>query len=183
MRNLRWLAATFVLFLVTLVLSGGSDFRDLGHVREWKAVPVDAADGELDGIRVGVREVKAAVVDTTPDRALLFVRVALQGPQDSIDRWVDCRVSVQTPDGSMWLPVYGPAVRGVIQTLASDGEDNSNCLVANISEDGPTSFDQLYRLPRSALDNLSLHVSGHGTRPSALSFPLRPEVREFRTSQ
>jgi len=180
MKNLRWFGVTFVLFAVTVVLAGWSDFRDLTHQREWKAISINAAEGELDGIRVGVREVRAAVVDNTPDRALLFVRIDLQKSQTNIKSWVDCRASLQAADGQTWLPLYGYSIRGAIRILASDGKDNGNCDPTDVKENGPITFDQIFRLPTSALDNLTLRVSGYGTRPSALSFPLKPDVRRFK---
>lgn len=180
MKNLRWLAVTVVLFVVTFGLTGWSDFKNLGHQREWKAVLVDAAEGELDGIRVGVREMRAAVVDNTADRTLLFVRIDLQGSQKNVASWVDCRASLQASEGRTWLPIYGYSVRDVIQILASDGKDNGNCDPTDVSENSPSTFDQIYRLPTSALDDLTLRVSGYGTRPSALAFPLKPEVRRFK---
>jgi len=180
MTNLRWLAVTVVLFAVASVLVGWSDFKDLAHQREWKAVSVDAAEGELDGIRVGVREVRAAIVDSKPGRALLFVRLDLQGSQENLASWVDCRASLHAEDGRRWLPLYDYSVRSAIQILASDGKDNGNCNPTTITENGPTTFDQIYRLPASVLDNLTLRVSGYGTRPSALAFSIKPEVRTFR---
>ena len=181
MKNLRWLALTCVLFVATLGLTGWSSFTELGHLREWKTVSVESTQGELDGVRVTLREARAAVVEANPDRALLFVRIDLQGPQASLESWLDCRVSLQAADGQRWLPVYGGMIRGAIQILASDEKDHGNCSPANVTGEGATTFDQIYRLPRSALDNLTLKVSGYGTRPSALAFSIKPDVREFKS--
>ncbi|MCP8896490.1 hypothetical protein KYK29_16310 [Shinella daejeonensis] len=180
MKNLRWLAVTAVLFTATLCVTGWSVLKDLGHQREWKAVSVSGAEGELDGIRVGVREARAAVVDNKPDRALLFVRIDLQGLQTNAQSWVDCRASLRSSDGQMWLPIYDYSIRGAIRILASDGKDNGDCNPTEVTESSPTTFDQIYRLPASALDDLTLRVSGYGTRPAALAFPLKPEVRRFK---
>jgi len=179
MKNLRWLGVTTVLLAVTLVLAGWSDFRDLSHQREWKVTTVNASEGELNGIRVGVREVRASVLDNGSDRALLFVRIDLMGSEAGARSWVDCRPSLQDVNGRMWLPLQG-FMRGAIEILASDGKDHGFCGFEGVNQNNPTTYDQIYRLPRSALDGLSLHVSGYGTRPSALSFPLKPEVREFK---
>ncbi len=181
MKTLGWIATTTILLLATLGLTGWSGFKNIGHQREWSAVTVDGAEGELHGVRVGVREARAAVVDSKPDRALLFVRIDLQGPQASIASWVDCRASLRSPDGQTWLPIYDYSIRGAIQILASDGKDNGNCNPVDVTENGPTTFDQIYRLPASALDNLVLNVSGHGTRPAALAFSIKPDVRMFKT--
>ena len=180
MRNLRWFVVTTVLFTVTLGFTGWSGFRNLGQQREWKAVLVDGIAGELDGLRVGIREVRASVIDSVPDRALLFVRIDFQGAQANAQSWGDCRASLHAPDGSTWLPMQSYSIRGAIKILASDGKDNGNCNLTEVTEKGPTAFDQIYRLPISALDDLTLRVSGYGTRPAALAFPLKPEVRRFR---
>ncbi|OQM74178.1 hypothetical protein [Manganibacter manganicus] len=179
MKNLRWLGVTTVLFVVTLVLAGWSDFKELSQQREWNVVRVNADEGELGGIRVGIREIRASVLDNGSDRSLLFVRIALLGSEADARSWGDCLVSVQDTSGRKWLPLYG-FIRGAIEILAPDRKDHGFCGFANINENSPTTYDQIYRLPKSALDNLSLHVSGYGTRPAALSFPLKPEVREFK---
>ncbi|HWL57650.1 MAG TPA: hypothetical protein VNQ78_13395 [Paracoccus sp. (in: a-proteobacteria)] len=179
MKNLGWLAVTLALFIVTLVLTGWPAFKDLGHQREWKAVAASSTEGELHGIQVGIREVKAAVVDNRPDRALLFLRMELQGPQSAMESWTDCRASLQSASGERWLPIEGYSIRAAIQILASDGKDNGNCSPAGVTGNAPATFDQIYRLPAGELDNLTLKVSGYGTRPEALAFPIRPEVRRF----
>jgi len=181
MKNLRWSVLAVVLFGATLSLEGWSGLTDLSHQREWKASSVDGDVGELDGVRVAVREVRAAVVDNKPDRGLLFVRVELQGPPASMASWVNCDVSLQASDGRRWLPVYGYAVRGAIKALASDGKDNGNCRLAGVNEKSGTHFDQIYRLPTSVLDDLTVHVSGYGARPAALVFAVKPEVRTFKS--
>ena len=181
MTNLRWLAITGALFGVTLVVTGWSPFRDLAHQREWQASVVSSSEAELAGIRVGVREVKAAVIDNKPDRGLLFVRIDLQGPKEAMDAWLECRVTLQTPDGRMWQPLSSYEARGAIRMVASDGKSHDSCYPPSVHNDAPTVFDQLYRIPTAVLDELTLHVSGFGTRPEALAFELDPEVRTFKT--
>ena len=181
MRRIFWLGATLVLFAATLGLTAWSDFKDLGHQREWDVVAANATEAELAGIRVGVREARAAVVDSKPDRAFLHVRFDLRGSPEAAKSWVDCRASLRGANGETWLPIYDYRIRGAIKILAPDGKDNGNCSTASLSETGPVTFDQIYRLPTSALDNLTLHVSGYGTRPSALAFELRPTVRTFKS--
>ncbi len=180
MRDLRWIAVATVLFTVTLGFTGWSGFRNLAQQREWNTILVDGVAGKLEGVRVGVREARASVIDSVPDRALLFVRIDLQGAQASAQSWGDCRVSLHAPDGSTWMPIQSYSIRGAIRILAADGKDNGNCNPTEVTENGPIAFDQIYRLPISALDDLTLRVSGYGTRPAALAFPLRPEVRRFK---
>lgn len=181
MRRVLWLGATLVLFTATLGVTAWSDVKDLGHQREWDVVAADAAEAELSGVHVGVREARAAVVDTKADRALLFVRLDLQGSPEAAKSWVDCRASLRGANGETWLPIYDYRIRGAIKMLAPDGKDNGNCSTTAVSETGPASFDQIYRLPTSSLDNLTLHVSGYGTRPSALAFKLRPTIRTLKS--
>lgn len=181
MRRVLWLGATLVLFTATLGVTAWSDVKDLGHQREWDVVAANAAEAELAGVRVGVREARAAVVDTKADRALLFVRLDLQGSPEAAKSWVDCRASLRGANGETWLPLYDYRIRGAIKMLAPDGKDNGNCSTTAVSETGPVSFDQIYRLPTSSLDNLTLHLSGYGTRPSALAFKLRPTIRTLKS--
>ena len=179
MKHLRWLLVTATLFALTLVLMGWSDFRELAHQRVWDAVNVDAAEAELAGVRVSVRDTQMAVVKNKPGRGLLYVRIVLQGTTSDISSWMNCRVSLQGPDGQMWMPLTGFDVRGVIKILAPDNDDHGNCNLGMISGQEPAVFDQIYRIPTTDLNKLRLHVSGYKTRPDALSFALKPEVHIF----
>lgn len=181
MRQALWLGVTFVLFVATLGLKGWPDFRDLAHQREWDVTSADGAEGALAGVRVGVREARAAVVDSQPDRALLHVRLDLQGAPEAAKSWIDCRASLRGAGGETWLPLQDYSIRDAIRILAPDGKDNGNCSPGTVSEAGPATFDQIYRIPASALDDLTLRVSGYGTRPSALAFEIEPTVRVFRS--
>ena len=181
MKNLRWMIVAAVLFGITLLLQGWTRFSDLTHQREWQAETVETAEGELSGIRVAVREAQAAVVDSKPDRGLLFVRIDLQGAAADIRSWVNCRVSLRASDGRIWMPLTGPEVQGAIQILASDAKDNGRCDLSRVRDQESTVFDQVYRIPTAALEDLTLYVSGYGTRPESLSFVLKPEVRTFKT--
>jgi hypothetical protein len=181
MRQVFWLGATLILFAATLGLTAWPDYRDLAHQREWNVMRAEAAEGELAGLRVGVREVHAAVVDSRPDRALLHVRFDLQGSPAAAKAWVDCRASLRGEGGETWLPLYDYSIRGAIKILAPDGKDNGDCNPRAVPEAGPVTFDQLYRLPVSALGNLTLYVSGYGTRPAALALEIKPTVRTFKS--
>lgn len=181
MRGTLWLGVTLILFAATLGLTAWPDFRDLSHQREWNVVPADAAEGELAGLRVGVREARAAVVDSRPDRALLHVRFDLQGSPAAATAWVDCRASLRGAGGETWLPLYDYSMRAAIRILAPDGKDNGDCNPGTVSQAGPVIFDQIYRLPVSALGNLTLHLSGYGTRPAALALDIKPMVRTFKS--
>lgn len=79
MKHLAWLALTLALFAATLLLTEWSDTRDLSHQREWDVARADGAEGELDGLHFSVREARAVVVASKPDRALVLVRLAVQG--------------------------------------------------------------------------------------------------------
>jgi len=183
MKHLAWLALTLALFAATLLLTEWSDTRDLSHQREWDVARADGAEGELDGLRFSVREARAVVVASKPDRALVLVRLAVQGSPKAASQWIDCRASLRGKGGETWLPLYTASSSGAIRLMAPDGKDNGTCLVSGVSETGPTLSDHLYRLPSADLDDLTLRVSGYGTRPSALAFPIRPTVRTIKPGQ
>lgn len=183
MRHVLWLGIALALFAVTLVVTGWSDFRDLAHQREWNVVRADAAEGELEGLRVRVTEAQAVVIESRPERGLLFVRLDLEASSETASAWVDCRASIRGENGEIWLPLYDMAVSGVVQLLASDNKDNRPCNLSGLVESGRTTVDQLYRLPRAALDRVTLHISGPGTRPSALAFEISPNVRTIKPEQ
>ena len=143
----------------------------------------DASEGELEGLRVRVTEAQAVVIESRPDRGLLLVRLDLEASPDAASAWVDCRASIRGENGEVWLPLYDPAVSGAVRLLASDGKDNRPCNVSVLGESGRATADQLYRLPRAALGRVTLHVSGYGTRPSALAFEVRPTVRTIAPEQ
>jgi hypothetical protein len=181
MKQMLWLGVTLILFTATLGLTAWPDFQDLAHQREWNVVRAEAAQGELAGVLVSVREARAAVVDSMPDRALLHVRFDLRGSPAAANSWVDCRASLRGEGGETWLPLYDYSMRGAIKILAPDGKDNGDCNPGAVSEAGPVTFDQLYRLPMSALGNLTLRISGYGTRPAALALEVKPTVRTFKS--
>jgi len=183
MRHVVWLGIALALFVAALGLTGWSDFRDLAHQREWNVAQADAAEGELEGLCVRVMEAQAVVVESRPDRGLLLVRLDLEASPDAAPAWVDCRASIRGENGEIWLPLYGTDVSGAVQLLASDGKDNRPCNLAALAESGRATADQLYRLPRAALDRVTLHVSGYGTRPSALAFEIEPAVRTIQPEQ
>jgi hypothetical protein len=181
MRRALWLGATFVLFAATVGLTGWSDFRTFAHQQEWNVVTADSAEGTLAGVRVGVRGAHAAIVDSRPDRAILHVRFDLQGSPEAANSWVDCRASLRGSGGETWLPLNDYSVRGAIKILAPDRRDNGDCNTGAVSGTDPVTFDQIYRVPASVLDDLTLHISGYGTRPSALAFEIEPTVRMFKS--
>lgn len=178
--TLRWLATTAVLFVATWTITGWSSLMELRHWREWEAVKLEAAEGELDGIRVRVREVTAAVVDNRPERGLVYVRIDVQGAPEKMAAWMVCHITLLSPSGQTWQSLYQHEVRGAIKILAPDGKDNGDCNLSDVNENQPTSFDLIYRLPSAAFDDLTLSVSGYGVRPAALRFPVKPEVRTFK---
>ena len=177
MRHVIWLGIALALFVATLGLSGWSDFRELARQREWNVPQANASEGELEGLRVRVTEAQAVVIESRPDRGLLLVRLDLEASPAAASAWVDCRVSIRGENGEVWLPLHDLEATGVMRLLASDGKDNRPCNPAAVAESGRVTADHLYRLPRAVLNRVTLHVSGYGTRPSALAFEMRPTVR------
>lgn len=180
-RFARWAAALF-LFCTLTVLAAWPGFVDLRRSSEWEVVEAGGRDASLKGVQVRLLAAEGATTEQLPDRAAILVRLETVGDQEANDRWVDCRVSLLGEGGEVWLPLTAGNSDAVVRALSPDGENNRPCRSAYRDNDEagkPLLSDQLFLVASDRMHGLRLHVSGLGTRPMALSFPLEPRVRHY----
>src|SRR5690606_31973489 len=183
MKPWRWLASAAVLFGVIVAVEGWPALRDLAASREWRAIDASADGANLEGLQVAVTEQIAAIAVQKSERAAVLVRLDRQVTPEARAAWKDCRVSLQSPAGEVWMPLTSASADGAIKALAPDRRNLGPCrLFARDDEQGTemVGADELFLLPTDSLQDLRLQISGVGTRPRALSIALTPTVRQLR---
>lgn len=175
MRRIGWLALTALFLALTAGIGAKTAILDLRGEREWSLT--DA--GALEGVALRVELTRAATTPQRPDRALLLVRLALDGPSEARAVWVDCRVTLRDGQDRLWRPLETANTDAAIRTIAPDGQNMGRCNPQPFdapADAGPILSDQLFLVSVEALDGLRLHVSAQGTRPRALALPIAAEL-------
>lgn len=182
MKPWQWGGSVAALAAVLVALEGWPALREVAASREWRPVAASVEGGKLDGLQVAVAAQIAAIAELRPERAAVLVRLDLQVTPEARASWTDCRVSLQSPAGEIWMPLTSASADGAIKAISPDRRNHGACRLYSTSEQEgieAVQADQLFLLPSDRLQGLRLHVSGLGTRPRALSFELTPEVRRL----
>jgi len=182
MKQKKWLVSAGVLFAALVAIEGWPALRDLSVNREWRPVGASPDGATLDGLQVAIATQVAAIAEQKPERAAVLVRLTLQVTPGARAAWQDCRVSLRNKAGEVWMPLTSASSDGAIKALSPDQKNVGPCrLFARGEQAGieTVQADQLFLLPANGLQGLQLHVSGQGTRPQALSFPVAPTVRRL----
>lgn len=179
MTRLAWIAITLLLLLATMGLSSHLEIREIMRDREWFLTRTGPEGAELLGVRGEVEAITAIVAQDAPDRALVHVRLGLAGPKEAREAWVDCRVSLRDGQNRVWLPLQAYAADKMIEMLAPDGVNNRLCGpgLEVAQADRTIVSDQLFLVPAAVTKELTVHVSGFGTRPEALAMKVAPGIR------
>lgn len=180
MRRLGWIALTLIFFALSVVLVAWPDLRDLRRGEVWQVNSTDAESGELAGVRVTVDQVRAMVLPGAPDRAVLYLRMGLQGQPDSLRAWLACDIGLVDSRGRIWRPLTNVAGLEIIAALGDEADGDNNCDQSRIMapEDGSPSMSvQAFLVPSALLDDLRLRVTGFALRPAAISLPVRPVLQ------
>ncbi|RJL22670.1 hypothetical protein [Paracoccus siganidrum] len=179
MRRIGWLALTALFFALTAGIGAKTAILDLRGEREWDLTDTGPAGGALEGVALRVELTRAATAPQRPDRALLLVRLALDGPPAARAAWVDCRVTLRHGQDRLWRPLETANTDAAIRTIAPDGQNMGRCNPQPFdapADAGPILSDQVFLVPVEALDGLRLHVSAQGTRPRALALPIAAQL-------
>lgn len=179
MKSLALVMATLLLFGLSVLLVAWPDLKELRRGRNWDAAQLDRPEGELHGVRVFVDQTKAMVLPAAPDRALIYLRVGLQGKPDQMRGWLSCDIGLTDNSGRKWRPLANAAGAEIIRFLGDDPyEQSCNQSLSMAPEDGSPSFSaQPFLVPADVVDGLRLEISGLNTRPDALSLPLNPVMQ------
>lgn len=177
MKHLGWITLTVFFLVASSVISAQVAIFDLRKEREWKLERVAAPGAELDGVTVRVEATRAVTTLQRPEHALVHVRLSLQGQEDARQAWLNCRLTLHDDRGRVWFPLETGNIDGAIKAIASDGLSNNRCNPTPYdapANDSVILSDQVFLVPANMLAQLSMHVSGYGTRPRALAMPITP---------
>lgn len=180
MKQIGWIALTLIFLALSVGLVALPDLRDLRRGKVWTVHSIDAESGELAGVTVLVDQVRAMVLPGAPDRAVLYLRMGLQGQPDSLRAWLACDIGLVDSRGRIWRPLTNAAGLEIIAALGEEGETDNNCDQSRIlpPEDGSPSMSvQAFLVPSALLDELRLRVTGFALRPDAISLPIRPVLQ------
>lgn len=178
-KHLGWIFLSLLFLAANSVISARVAIDDLSKAREWKVEHVSGSSADLGGVTVRLEATKAVTTPVKADRALVHVRLSLQGPEPARSTWINCRLSLRDSKGRSWSPMENENTDSAIKIIASDRRNNGRCNPSpyDASTDGkPILSDQVFLVPVETLLDLSLYVSGYGTLPEALAFPIKPAL-------
>lgn len=179
MKKLGWIVLALLFLLVNSVVSARVAIHDLSKDREWELELISGREGVLDGVTVQLVTTKAVTTAIKADRALVHVRLSLQGPKSALSAWINCRLVLRDSQNRVWAPMENKNTDGAVKILASDRHNNGRCNPTPYdqpADDRAAFSDQVFLVPVETLQDLVLHVSGYGTRPRALAFAVRPAL-------
>lgn len=176
MKSLALVIATLLFLGLSVLIVAWPDLKELRRGRNWNVTQLDQPEGELHGVRVFVDQARAMILPATPDRALIYLRLGLEGERDRMQGWLSCDIGLTDDSGRKWLPLANAAGAQITGFLGDDPyEQSCNQSLSLAPEDGSPSFSaQPFLVPADVVDGLRLEISGLYTRPDALSLPVSP---------
>ncbi|RCW86801.1 hypothetical protein [Paracoccus lutimaris] len=180
MKRLGWIALALVFSLLSTLLVAWPDLLELRRGKNWNVTRIEGASGELAGVTVSVDQARVMVLPELPDRAVLYLRMGLQGDAQRMRDWLACDLGLTDDQGRVWRPLMNVVGLQVIDLLGDEGDTDNSCDQSRIlaPEDGSPSMSvQAFLVPVDVLGKLRLRISGMTTRPDALSLPIRPVLR------
>ena len=115
------------------------------------------------------------ILPSLPDRALVYLRLEVQGDEDRLRGWLMCDLGLTDAQGRKWLPLTGEIAVQIGKLLGDPGDPHRGC--SQTLSGGEALSVQAFMLPVDALNDLRVEISGASTRPDALSLPFRPVLR------
>ncbi|RJE82490.1 hypothetical protein [Paracoccus onubensis] len=179
MKSIGLVIATLFFFGLSVLIVAWPDLKELRRGRNWDVAQSDQSEGELHGVRVFVDQTRAMILPAAPDRALIYLRLGLQGEPDQMRDWLSCDIGLTDDSGRKWLPLANAAGAQITGFLGDDPyEQSCNQSLSMPPEDGSPSFSgQPFLVPADVVGGLRLEISGLNTRPDALSLPLNPVMQ------
>ena len=180
MRQLGWITLSLLFTGLSVLLVAWPDLQELRRGGNWSVTASEGDRAELDGVTVSIDQARAMIFPIMPDRAVLYLRMGLQGDRDRMRDWLICDLTLTDSKGRAWRP-FGNAVGMQIIDLLGDQNDGytscSQSLAMAPEDGGPSISVQAFLVPVAVLKDLRLQISGMTTRPRALSLPFRPVLR------
>lgn len=182
MKQLAFLTMALVCFVVTVLLVAWPDILDLRRSKAWQLHETDGPSGRLGKIEVLSDTATMTVLPQLPDRALIYLRVGLQGDPEAIRSWFSCEVQLADSRGRLWLPLPNALGREITSLLGGDratGRTCSQSLTLPPEAGGLSLSDQAFLVPADVVDDLRVVVHGFATLPKALSLPFTPHFLDL----
>ena len=171
---------TLLLFAASVLLVAWPDFRELRRGHIWNVAKSEAAEADLHGVRVFIDEARAMILPVMDDRALIYLRLGLQGNPEVLKGWMMCDLGLTDSRGRKWLPLLNLAGVEIVNMLGEDSPVDDSCnqsLIFAVSEEEPALSVQAFLVPIDVLNELRLEFAAMTTRPDAVSLPFRPVLR------
>lgn len=175
MRQVGLLALTLICAALAVLVTAWPDIREWRGAGNWRVARVEADRGTLDGVSVRVDAARAVILPSLPDRALVYLRLEVQGDEDRLRGWLMCDLGLTDAQGRKWLPLTGEIAAQIGKLLGDPGDPHRGC--SQTLSGGEALSVQAFMLPVEALNDLRAEISGASTRPDALSLPFRPVLR------
>lgn len=167
----------FILIMIaaTSTIVGWSDLVDLRHSKVWTRNVVSTQKAELTGVGIEIQDALSMTFPERPDRAVIYLRLALEGDADRLRGWMTCDPRLIDGQGRTWLPLNNALGTEIVSLLGPEQKTlagRRNCSQSLVSE-RPAISEQAYLVPTDALSGLQLEVSGLRTLPHAAVMPLQ----------
>jgi hypothetical protein len=148
------------------------------HVRPAVAGMVYAgAEWQLAAVRV-IGDGRDTKVRLPGQMRLLIVRLTATARTAIDEGWSQCRFTVVDDQGRRWLPLDPVVSRDVSRDLDRKASPVEGCGIASLhppAKDASVAIEEKFVVPVDALPVLEARLSFVGTRPEAISFPLKRE--------
>ncbi len=180
MRKLGLIVLAGVILALTVLITAWPALQELRRAKNWNVIRTKNQEGDLAGVRVSLDAGQAMIFPADPSRAILYLRLGLQGDRDTLNQWLICDIGLTDSQGRKWLPLTNTLGLEVIKLLGDADGSGQSCgqSLVKVPEDGSPSYSvQAFLVPVEVLDDLRVEISSITTRPNALSLPFRPELR------
>lgn len=180
MKTMGLILMVLVFFALTVLIVAWPDLQEYRHANNLDITRTEGPESELDGVRVTADPPFAMIFPTLQDRAVVYVRLGLQGDAATRESWLTCDIALTDARGRRWLPLTIAAAGQLIELVGGRedaGQDCTRSLRDPGQAGGPVWSQQVFLAPVEVLGELRLELSGRVTRPRAISVPIRPVLR------
>ncbi len=177
---IRLLRHPALLVLLTLILTAATclvvawdDLVDLRKSKVWRHRSGDT----LAGATVFVEASQIMTFPERPDRALVYLRLRLEGQPEALQAWLTCNPVLIDAEGRRWSALYNQLGIEAVSAMGKDEPLSTSRSCSQSLMSDPAISEQAYLVPRASVEALSLEISGLRTYPDALLIPLSLRVQ------
>lgn len=176
MRHLGWILAALAFFVLACLVVAWPALRELRDHHPTRITQAETPVGTLRGLRFQIEAARFTVLPQVPDRAVVLIRLHIEGEPKEMTQWLGCSVSITDDQGRRWLSLYNELGLEIARLLGDQARPGPNCRQL-LASAGQGTADETFVLPVEALDGLRLEIWDQAGLPDALSLPLRPVMR------